>query len=113
MVWKKTQKYSVGFMLGIVFAVLHLCLVILAYTAYINSKSSTSALVFILFFTLDAPIHMLPSSVFQMFGTPSPLILYGVFGSVMWFLIPWLLDKGAKGLFPKPISSSEQLSLLL
>jgi len=102
MVWKIIKyKYSVGFMFGVLLAILHLCLVILAYIVYINSKSSTSALVFVWFFTLDAPVHMLPSSAFQLFGTPTPLILYGVIGSVMWFLIPWMIDKGIKALFPK------------
>ena len=97
MVWNKLkEKCSVGTVIGLVLFVLHLSLVIVAYTAYVNSQSSTAGLVFIVFFMLDAPIHLLPSTVFQMFGASSPLILYGIFGSAMWFLIPWLIDMGLR-----------------
>jgi hypothetical protein len=46
-----------------------------------------------LFFVLDAPIQfltvLLPLAIFER-GAVSPLIVYAIFGSRMWFAIPWL-----------------------
>jgi len=95
------KKKSIGFKIGIGLAVLHLGLVILAFIAFITSSSSTSALVFIWFFFLDAPIRLLPSSIFDIFGVAGPLISFGVLGSALWFLIPWLLDRLVVNIFPK------------
>jgi len=74
------RNKSIGLKIGLALAALHLCLAILAFIAYITSSSSTSALVFIWFFFLDAPIRLLPSSIFDIFGVAAPLISFGVFG---------------------------------
>lgn len=95
------KKKSVGFKIGVFFAVLHLCLAMYMFVIYVTSKSSTAGLAFVWFFTLDAPFLLLPRPVFDLFGTPTPLILYGIFGSAMWFLIPWLIDRVFRILFPK------------
>jgi hypothetical protein len=94
------KKKSIGLKIGLSLAGLHLCLVILAFIAYINSSSSTAALVFIWFFFLDAPIRLLPSSIFDIFGVAAPLISFGVLGSALWFLIPWLIDRGVVNILP-------------
>lgn len=95
------KKKSLGLKIGIALAALHLGLVILAFIAYITSSSSTSALVFIWFFFLDAPIRLLPAAIFDIFGVAAPLISFGVLGSALWFFIPWLLDRLAAKIFPK------------
>ena len=94
------EKGQIGFIIGVVLAILHLCLVVFAYLAYINSRSSTAGLAFIWFFTLDAPILLLPSSLFKVFGNVAPLIQFGVLGSALWFSIPWLIDMGFSHIFP-------------
>jgi hypothetical protein len=94
------KQKSIGFKIGVVLAAVHLCLTVLAFFAYINSRSSTAGLVFIWFFSLDAPILLLPFSVFQIFGVAAPLIQFGVFGSALWFLIPWLIDMAFTCVFP-------------
>ncbi|MCK4904834.1 VCBS repeat-containing protein [bacterium] len=86
------RNKSIGFKIGVVLAGIHFCLVLFCFFAAITSRSSTAGLAFILFFFLDAPLMLLPSSVFQMFGMASPLFLFGVLGSAMWFLFPWLID---------------------
>lgn len=95
------KKKFIGFKIGIALAVLHLGLVIFAFIAFITSSSSTSALVFIWFFFLDAPVRLLPSSLFEIFGVAAPLVSFGVLGSALWFLIPWLLDRAVVKIFPK------------
>lgn len=92
---------SIGFKIGIVLAVFHLCLTLLAFFAYIKCRSSTAGLVFIWFFVLDAPILLLlPSVIFKTFGVVAPLIQFGIFGSAFWFLIPWLIDLALRHVFP-------------
>jgi predicted Zn finger-like uncharacterized protein len=89
------KRKSIGFKIGILLAAVHLCLAILMFLTMMKSHSSTAGLVFILFFFLDAPLLLLlPHTVFNIFGIASPLIQYGVIGSALWFLIPWLIDKG-------------------
>jgi len=85
------KRKSMGFKIGIILAVFHLCAVIFAFIAATTSHSSTAALVYVIFFLLDAPIILLPFS-FEIFGTISPVIQFGVLGSALWFLIPWLMD---------------------
>lgn len=88
----KKQK-SIGIKIGLVLAAIHLCLVILAFFAMKSSHSSTAGLVFIWFYFLDAPLLlMFPLSGLKLLGTYGPLIQFGLFGSGMWFLIPWLID---------------------
>jgi hypothetical protein len=94
------KKKSIGVKSGFSLAALHLCLVILAFSAYITSSSSTSGLVFMWFFFLDAPIRLLPSSLFEIFGVAAPLISFGALGSALWFLIPWLVDRLVVNIFP-------------
>ena len=92
---------SIGFKIGVALAVFHLCLALLAFFAYINCRSSTAGLVFIRFFVLDAPIlFLMPPALFKVFGEAAPLIQFGVFGSALWFLIPWLIDMAITHIFP-------------
>lgn len=95
------KRKSIGFKIGVVLGMFHLCLAILAFFVYSNSQSSTAGLVFIWFFFLDAPILLLPASLFKVFGVLAPLIQFGVFGSALWFLIPWLIDMAFACVFPK------------
>ncbi len=97
------RRTSIGFKIGIVLAVLHLGLAIYAFSAYINCKSSTAGLVFITFFFLDAPLLLIPRSIFSIFGEIRPLIEYGVLGSALWFLIPYLIDRIFTYTFPNVI----------
>jgi hypothetical protein len=97
------RRTSVGFKVGIVLAVLHLGLAIWAFSAYINCKSSTAGLVFIIFFYLDAPFLLIPRSIFSVFGEIRPLIEYGILGSALWFLIPYLIDRMFTFTFPNAI----------
>jgi len=96
-------RKSIGFKIGIVTFCIHFCLAVFAFVAYINSKSSTAGLVFIYFLFLDAPIHLLitllPFSVFDL-NVIMPLIIYGVLGSSLWFLIPWLMVRLFTRVFP-------------
>jgi len=82
---------------------------------YINSKSSTAGLVFIYFSFLDAPIHLfitlLPFSVFDL-SVIMPLIIYGVFGSSLWFLIPWLMDRLVIRVFPNVTGTMRWASVI-
>lgn len=95
------KSKSVGFKIGVLLAAVHLCLAILAFLALIKSHSSTAGLVFIWFFFLDAPLLLLlPPPLFTIFGIASPLIQYGVIGSALWFLIPWLIDKAVTRISP-------------
>ena len=103
------KRKSIGFKIGIVFGIFHFCLAILAFFAYSNSQSSTAGLVFILFFSLDAPIFLLPSSLFKVFGIVAPLIQFGIFGSALWFSIPWLIDMA----FTRIFSSGKRLVRVL
>lgn len=94
------KQKSIGLKIGVVFAAVHLCLVILAFFAMMSSRSSTASLVFVWFFFLDAPLLLLlPPSVLKLFGIAGPLIQFGVFGSGMWFLIPWLIDMAVTHIF--------------
>jgi hypothetical protein len=95
------KRKSIGFKVGVVLALLHLCLVFWAYWACVNSHSSTAGLVYIYFFFLDAPLLLIPFSVFKVFGDMLPLIEFGIFGSALWFLIPWLIDMAFHRIFPK------------
>ncbi len=82
---------------------------------FINSKSSTAGLVFIYFLFLDAPIHLLitllPFSVFDL-SVIMPLIIYGVFGSSLWFLIPWLMDRLVIRVFPNATGTMRWASVI-
>jgi len=89
------KSKSLGFKIGVILAAIHFSLVLFAYVAYVRSSSSTGGLVFLWFFVLDAPLLLLPTSLIQGMG---PLIQYGVLGSAMWFLMPWLIDR-ALGVF--------------
>lgn len=95
------KKKSMGFKIGVVLGVFHLCLVILAYCFYSSLRSSTAGLVFIYFFVSDAPILLLPQALFNVFGKAAPLIQFGVIGSAMWFLIPWLIGMACTRIIPK------------
>ncbi|MFA5292525.1 MAG: VCBS repeat-containing protein [Phycisphaerae bacterium] len=97
------RRTSIGFKIGIVLAALHLGLAIYAFSVYINCKSSTAGLVFIIFFYLDAPLLLIPRSIFSIFGGVRPLIEYGVIGSALWFVIPYLIDRMVTFTFPKAI----------
>jgi hypothetical protein len=94
------RRTSIGFKIGIVLAVLHLGLAIYAFSAYINCKSSTAGLVFIIFFFLDAPLLLLPQAIFKVLGEISPLVEYGLLGSAIWFIIPYLIDMAFTHIFP-------------
>lgn len=95
------KRTSVGFKVGVVLAVLHLCLVFWAYWVCVHSHSSTAGLVYIFFFFLDAPLLLIPFSVFKVLGEISPFIEFGIFGSALWFLFPWLIDMAFHRIFPK------------
>ena len=92
---------SVGFKLGLVTAILHLLLVLLAYAAVAHSTSSTAGLAFLPFLFLDAPILLLggflPGGDAMM---SQPLIVFGLAGSCLWFAIPWLTDRFVARIFP-------------
>jgi len=95
------KQKSIGFKIGIAFAAIHLCLVILAFFSAITSRSSTAGLVFIWFGFSDAPVLFLPHAVFQVFGSFAPVIQFGVLGSTLWFLIPWSVVSAYSRIFPK------------
>lgn len=95
------KQKSIGFKVGIVLAGVHLCLSLLAFLAMIKSHSSTAGLVFIWFYFLDAPLLLLLPSSLKLFGVYAPLIQFGVFGSGMWFLIPWLIDLAVSRIFAR------------
>ncbi len=96
------KQKSLGFKIGAVLAALHFCLVVLAFLAMVNSRSSTSGLVFIWFYFLDAPLLLLfPSSILKLFGVFAPLIQFGIFGSSLWFLVPWVTDLAVTRVFPR------------
>ena len=108
-------RKSVGFKIGSVTFCIHLCLAVFAFVAYINSQSSTAGLVFIYFFFLDAPIHflitLLPFSVFD-FSVIMPFIIYGIFGSLLWFLIPWIGDRLSTRVFPNITGKIRWISVI-
>jgi len=108
-------RRTTGFKVGIVTFCIHLCSVLFAFMAYTNSKSSTAGLVFIYFFFLDAPIQLLitllPFSVFE-FSVIMPLIIYGLLGSSLWFLIPWLMDRLVIRVFPKVTGTMRLTSVI-
>jgi hypothetical protein len=108
-------RRTIGFKVGIVTFCIHLCLAVFAFITYTNSKSSTAGLVFIYFFFLDAPIHLLitllPFSVFD-FSVIMPLIIYGVLGSSLWFLIPWLMDRLVTRIFPNVTGTMRWTSVI-
>ncbi|OQA00509.1 MAG: hypothetical protein BWY69_01689 [Planctomycetes bacterium ADurb.Bin401] len=108
----ETKRLSIGFKIGVIAALLHLGLAVYAFSTYINSCSSTASLVFIIFFFLDAPFLLLPRDIFTVFGKASPLILYGFFGSMMWFFIPYLIDKIVVFPFPKTIKAVRAVIVL-
>lgn len=94
------KQKSIGFKIGVALAAIHLILVVLAFVAMINSRSSTAGLIFVWFYFLNAPLLLLfPSSVLKLIGVSAPLIQFGVFGSGMWFLIPWLIDFAVSRIF--------------
>src|SRR3989304_3655112 len=94
------NKNTIGFKIGVAIAAIHLCLVMFAFFAALHSKSSTSGLVYVWFYFLDAPILLLLPFSVNLFGKIAPLIQFGVFGSAMWFMIPWLIDKVVTRVFP-------------
>ncbi len=97
------KKTSIGFKIGIVLALLHLGLAM--FTSFESSEMlesgyyTASALVFIRFFTLDAPVIFL-FSLLDLNETTDPLIQFGIFGSFLWFLIPWLIDRAVTYISP-------------
>ena len=95
------KNKSTGLRVGIALAAIHLCMVILAYVAMVNSHSSTAGLVFVWFTFLDAPVVFVPHEVFNAFGIAAPLVQFGVLGSALWFFIPWVIDKAALLVFSK------------
>lgn len=107
------KQTSVGFKVGVVTGIVHLCLVLLAYFVCTESKSSTAGLIYIPFFILDAPLLLIAFSTSRVFGDMMPLIVFGIFGSVMWFLIPWLTDKAFHHIFPKPKTLVRIIVILL
>ena len=95
---------SVGFKIGLMTAALHFLLAVLAYVAMSSSKSSTAGLAFLPFVVLDAPLWLLQTLLPDAVGKAvmsSPLISFGVLGSVMWFVLPWLADRLVVRFFPK------------
>jgi len=96
-------RRSVGFKIGIVTCALHLCWVVLAFVAAMRSQASTAALAFVPFYVLDAPVQLLllflPFSSFEL-SVISPLVIYGVLGSSLWFAIPWFMDRLVTRVFP-------------
>lgn len=107
------KRKSTGFKVGLLLAAIHLCLAVLAFLAAIKSHSSTAGLVFIWFFFLDAPLLLLlPPTLFNIFGIASPLIQYGVIGSALWFLIPWLIDKAVTRISPNTSRTARVLILI-
>jgi hypothetical protein len=112
---KIMARKTIGFKIGIVMFCVHLCMVVLAFVAYMNSQSSTAGLIFIWFFSLDAPIHLLllllPFSIFEL-SVISPLIIYGVFGSSLWFLIPWLMDRLVTRVFPNVTGTMRWITVI-
>jgi hypothetical protein len=55
--------------------------------------------VFVWFAFLDAPLLVF-SPVFARLGSVAPLAQFGVFGSALWFLIPWSTDTVITRVFP-------------
>jgi hypothetical protein len=95
------KQKPIGLKIGIAFALVHLCLVILAFFSVITSRSSTASLVYIWFGFVDAPVLFLPQSIFHSFGSFGPVIQFGVLGSTLWLLIPWLIVSTYSRIFPK------------
>jgi hypothetical protein len=89
---KTMGQKSIGFKVGLMLAAIHLALMIISYALLANSHSSTSALVFIWCFIIDSPFLFLPKGLFQPLGMMGPMIQFGLFGTCLWFLIPWLID---------------------
>ncbi len=108
------KQKSLGFKIGAVLAALHFCLVVLAFLAMVNSRSSTSGLVFIWFYFLDAPLLLFfPSSALKLFGVYAPLVQFGIFGSGMWFLIPWVIDRAVTRVFPQGTRTARVLVIVI
>jgi hypothetical protein len=77
-----------------------------------TSHSSTGGLVFVWFFFLDAPILLLfPLSSLKIFGDFAPLIQFGLFGTALWFLIPWTIDKLLSRIVPNSGRSVRMLAI--
>jgi hypothetical protein len=72
-------------------------------------------LVYLYFFFLDAPIHLLitllPFPVFNL-SVVMPLIIFGVLGSLLWFLIPWLMDRLITRAFPNIARTMRWISVI-
>ena len=84
---KEKDKKSIGLKIGIILAVLHLCLVGLTFIGTIGNHSSTIGILMIPFMIIDAPLnYVLPPSMGW------ALLFLGIWGSLMWLLIPWLID---------------------
>lgn len=96
------NKKTVGFKIGVRLAVLHFCFVMLCFFAALMSRSSTGGLIFLWFYFLDAPtLFLFPFSVLvELLDLLAPVVQFGIFGSALWFLIPWLIDKAFTTIFP-------------
>ncbi len=95
------MRRSTGFKIGITLAGIHLGLVVITHFLVIGSRSSTAGLAYLWCFFVDSPLLFLPKDLFQMLGVAGPLIQFGLLGSILWFLIPWIVDHAVVQIFPE------------
>jgi hypothetical protein len=95
------MRRSTGFKIGITLAGIHLGLVVITHFLVIGSRSSTAGLAYLWCFFVDSPLLFLPKDLFQMLGVAGPLIQFGLLGSILWFLIPWVADHAIVQIFPE------------
>ena len=107
------KRISIGFVVGVVAALLHLCLALFACHACWHSRSSTAGLAFLPFFFLDAPLLFLTPFLNGLFGKIAPLIQFGLLGSALWFLIPWQIGEIASRLFSRRPRIASIISLVV
>jgi hypothetical protein len=95
------MRRSTGFKIGVTLAGIHLGLVVMTHFLVIGSQSSTAGLAYLWCFFVDSPLLFLPKDLFQMLGVAGPLIQFGLLGSILWFLIPWIGDHAVAQIFPE------------
>lgn len=104
LIGKSWQQKSNGLKVSITFAMIHLCLVLLAYLIKITSPSTPPDFTFLWFGYLDAPLLLfLPRSLFKTFGSLAPLLQFGIIGSTFWFLFTLVIANIYTRLFTKSI----------
>lgn len=90
------SKRSVGFKIGVVLAIIHLVFAALVLIPIMDLKSACRMVMGMTpLMLLDGPLMFLGMFIHN------PFILYGLVGTLMWFLVPVLMDKIIRALFPR------------